>query len=1097
MSGILKLGSSGLVTDKNKAKNFCINNHGSEWDVDVREFKILNIPFYIGRCIHKSYSGSDVVCCDNFLQKNDIFGEKGASGNSKVTCNSNQNNIITCNNTNKKDQCIKQISIGITDNLCGLFISAPGNNLELLTAEIVNLFSNDYNGKYNKYRNFMNTYGQLKTVQNLDRIVKDNFEAKNSRGDVAELTKKLNAKSMELDKKENKISELNILLKDKQIEINQRVKSLSDKEKDLLMIKNALTLKEADFNKISGAIGALEKQNREMQDSLVKKNELIKNVNDNIKQTQSKLNEYIVQRDALNKQLNDTKVKTDNEIKKAQDNYRNELNRLYQYEKEARNRLERDLQEQKKKDMEELTQVFKSREAALDKNFSNLKDSYTKSEEKNLIESRKLMSELELKKSESELMIKKFNQQILDNQYELNLIKKEKDDDIKKIQNETSSKIAKIREANERDSAELVKRFEEEKKRSLKEITDVFNRREKQISDKLNEIQARLLKAEQDNKIKIQQMIDEYEKKKNEYEKILLDEYKQKDASYKKMADQREKQYQDALIKLQEDNEARSKKLNEQYQIELEKINKQKIQMETQFSELKKKAKADITILTTKLNEERSIYNKEISRLNDLVKIKEEESKQKLLDIQLALQNDIKNLEATQNLKKELILNETNKQIELALDKLNKSKSGVNKDFQEELKNKQAELDKTLKDQKKDYVKRINSLQKTNKDMVANLESLAQKYKISQEEQNLRLKNLTEDKQKEYIQIQKEYEEKAKNEENKFKELLKKLEDDKLKTITNFTKETEKELLRLNKFLEEQKEKNKIESDQKRAELKDTINRLEDEKMRLVQQKNAETKKALDNIQQMYDSQALEINKKLEEYNQIKADNDRKIRDEMVVFSNQMKKLEEDKLKKVNEYTIFTQKELENLGKNLEEERLKAKADGIKYRKELEDTIEKLDRERMEIIKKKNDETAAILDKIKQEYEIEVASVNKSLQEYNDKKKEYDTNIKKIDEEQTAYVAKKRAESEEELGKLSKMLTDEIDSLKNKIEEHKLQREEKLKEINELNTKIQELQKVYDADEKKKATINNVAIIGLSTVVVLLIIYVFYQKKSF
>jgi len=77
------------------------------------------------------------------------------------------------------------------------------------------------------------------------------------------------------------------------------------------------------------------------------------------------------------------------------------------------------------------------------------------------------------------------------------------------------------------------------------------------------------------------------------------------------------------------------------------------------------------------------------------------------------------------------------------------------------------------------------------------------------------------------------------------------------------------------------------------------------------------------------------------------------------------------------------------------------------------------------------------------------------------------------------------------------MLTDEIDNLKKKIEDHKVQRDEKLKEINELNTKIQELQKVYDADEKKKATINNVAIIGLSTVVVLLIIYVFYQKKSF
>ena len=39
---------------------------------------------------------------------------------------------------------------------------------------------------------------------------------------------------------------------------------------------------------------------------------------------------------------------------------------------------------------------------------------------------------------------------------------------------------------------------------------------------------------------------------------------------------------------------------------------------------------------------------------------------------------------------------------------------------------------------------------------------------------NLRLKNLTEDKQKEYVKIQEEYDTKAKNEEVKFKELIKK-----------------------------------------------------------------------------------------------------------------------------------------------------------------------------------------------------------------------------------------------------------------------------------------------------------------------------------
>jgi uncharacterized protein (UPF0305 family) len=103
--------------------------------------------------------------------------------------------------------------------------------------------------------------------------------------------------------------------------------------------------------------------------------------------------------------------------------------------------------------------------------------------------------------------------------------------------------------------------------------------------------------------------------------------------------------------------------------------------------------------------------------------------------------------------------------------------------------------------------------------------------------------------------------------------------------------------------------------------------------------------------------------------------------------------------------------------------------------------------------------------------------------------------IQKIDEEQTVYVAKKRAESEEQLGKLSKMLTDEIDNLKNKIEEHKINRDLQLKEINELSIKLLELQKQYNVDEQKKVTLNKITLVSLSTVIVFLIIYIFYQRK--
>jgi len=72
----------------------------------------MNVPYYLGRCVHKNYTGSNEFCCDNFLRKNEVFGNKGALGNSKITCNQDQNNIISCNRTNKRDECVKKIMDG-------------------------------------------------------------------------------------------------------------------------------------------------------------------------------------------------------------------------------------------------------------------------------------------------------------------------------------------------------------------------------------------------------------------------------------------------------------------------------------------------------------------------------------------------------------------------------------------------------------------------------------------------------------------------------------------------------------------------------------------------------------------------------------------------------------------------------------------------------------------------------------------------------------------------------------------------------------------------------------------------------------------------
>ncbi len=1104
MSNAFKLGKSGLIygTDLEKAKNFCTSNYGPEWELDVRQVNIFETPFYQGRCVHRRYTGNIQQCCNGYLIGENIFGSEGALTTSKTTCSPDLKNVLTCNQTNLKDVCYNQAMSGTMDKYCSSFIRISGNNLELIKNELINKFIEDYvgnNGKYSKYKNFMDSFGKLSMVSSLHKIVQDAYDIEVIKSDLNKLTAQFNQKVSDLNQKDIELNQRNILIKQKDDELSLKQRMLDDKifefnikDKDLMNIRAALDAKQSEFDKIVGALGALEEQNKIMEASLVEKNALIANVNKNIQETEAKLKDYISQRDQLNKELNETKEKTDREIRLAQDNYRSQLESLQQQEREARAKLEEDLAAQKKKDMDELTKVMQNREAELEKNFAEIKASYDKAAADSKIETEKLMAELEAQKKQSEETIQNYNKQIQAKSDELNLIKKQKDDEIIQIQKQTSESIEKIKADNEKESAALIKKLEEEKEKSLQEITNVFNAREKEINDRLLQLQAQMAKAEQDNKLAIQAMMDDYEKKRTEYENTLLDEYKKKDEDYKKMSDKREKEYQDALTKLQLDNKKQTDQLNEQFVKEIALINEQKAQMQLQFDDFKKKSESDIALLTTKLNEEREIYNKEIERLNTLIKQKEEEAKQKLLEIQISLQNDMDALNATQELKKELLFEQTNKQINMALEDLESKKVGINKSFEEELKKKQTELDNSLQSQKEDYAKRLDSLQKSNDIMVAQLEETARKYQIAQEEQNLRLDNLLQIKQKEYEQIQKDYDTKSKVEQDKFAELIKKMENDKSETIKKFTQETEKELLKLNLVVEEQRLKNQVESDSKREELKVVINQLEDEKIRLVKEKNDETQKALNKIQELYDSQAAEINKKLEEYNKAKENYDKMIKDEMNIFENQMRALEEQKLNRINEFNKVNQEELLYIGKTIDVEKQKSIEDGIKYRKALEETIEQLDRERNEIIKKKNDETQEILGKIKQEYEIEASLVNQKIKEYNDKKNEYDKNIKIIDEEQTFYVAKKRAEAEQELSKLSKMLADEINDLKYKIESYKIQRDQKLKEINELNEKLRELQNM----SKKSSGLFGFFMWSFFIIVVILLVALYLKRAK-
>ena len=124
MSKTLKTGLSGLLFDiqQTKAVDYCTSTYGPEWTLDTKEFKILDVPYYIGRCVHKSHSGTDNYCCDNFLTGTNVFGSDGAIGNFKTTCDPATKNIVTCNRINKKTNIARMLAElalkkGSTDNI--------------------------------------------------------------------------------------------------------------------------------------------------------------------------------------------------------------------------------------------------------------------------------------------------------------------------------------------------------------------------------------------------------------------------------------------------------------------------------------------------------------------------------------------------------------------------------------------------------------------------------------------------------------------------------------------------------------------------------------------------------------------------------------------------------------------------------------------------------------------------------------------------------------------------------------------------------------------------------------------------------------------
>jgi len=316
------------------------------------------------------------------------------------------------------------------------------------------------------------------------------------------------------------------------------------------------------------------------------------------------------------------------------------------------------------------------------------------------------------------------------------------------------------------------------------------------------------------------------------------------------------KNHTDSIDKIKKENDKKLELVNQRFQKEEKDFDEFKNQINKNIKELK-----DFNLKTEVL------YEKEIVRLNELIKETEAKNTDFIKELQKNLNNEINILKSSSDQAKKEILNKSKVAIENKLDHLNTKKDSINKSFVDQKNALESDFDKALETQKEKYIEKINQLKKANADTLNELESTNKVYKNTLDETKNKLNFVRVDYQASISKFDTEFENKRKLLESDFVNRTKELEAKRIKLIKDAEEKTLQEIKKLEDSTKIIKQEAEEESKVFNEKLKKLIEDLENEKIEVVKKQNKELEDQLSILKDKYINKTIDLEKELSEIN--------------------------------------------------------------------------------------------------------------------------------------------------------------------------------------------------------------------------------------
>jgi hypothetical protein len=411
--------------------------------------------------------------------------------------------------------------------------------------------------------------------------------------------------------------------------------------------------------------------------------------------------------------------------------YKNEIDKINNDNKIVLDKLEI----AKQQSIDQITALFNKREEEYQTKIKDINNKITQLEADGKIRTEKMMKELENQRADMERKLKE-------------------------VYNERETYYKIMIDKINNDNKIVLDKLEIAKQKSIDQITALFNKREEEYQTKLKDINNKIIQLEADEKIRTNKMMKELENQRADMEKKLKEVYNERETYYKNEIDKINQDNQNTLNKLKNDQQNQINKLTDEYNIKIKSIEDQKNILNKQFDEFKKQTDLNIEELKKKYNDMTILYDNKIKELEKQITDKNAQIKKDLATLDEKFKQDVIKLSQENNLKTEKIMKDTNTKIEEYLNKYSDDKISIDKVFEEQKLLKKNEFDNILEKQRNDYNKRIEELNKTNTNIINELEFLNKKYKGTLEQNQINLDIIIKDNDNKIKKINEEYEKK-------------------------------------------------------------------------------------------------------------------------------------------------------------------------------------------------------------------------------------------------------------------------------------------------------------------------------------------------